>query len=103
MKSLVFLIFVLELIFATPRILRAVESRSVITSKPPAEKMSGCVRIAAYLYPSLAIRTDPQLGVTAALRTIVVRSMAWLSVKKQTPVSTSLPRVMGPAVPPTPG
>ena len=96
MKTLVFLTSVLELIFAIPRILRAVESKSVITSKPPAEKMSGCVRITAYRYPSLASRTDHQLGVTAVLRTIVVRSMAWPSVKKQTPVCTSLT----PAVPP---
>ena len=30
-------------------------------------------------------------------------SWAWPSVKKQTPVSTSLPPAMGPAVPPTLG
>ena len=103
MKTLVFLTSVLELIFAIPRILRAVESKSVTTSKLRAFKMSGCVRITAYLYPSLVSRTDHQLGVTAVLKTIVVRSMAWPSVKKQTPVSTSLPPAMGPAVPPTPG
>ena len=103
MKTLVSLISVTEQIFAIPRILRAVESKSVITSKPPAEKMSGCVRITAYRYPSLASRADPQLGMMAVLRTIVVRSMSWPSVKKQTPVSTSLPPAMEPAVPPTPG
>ena len=103
MKTLVFLTSVLELIFAIPRILRPVVSKSVITSKPRAEKMSGCVRLTAYRYHSLASRTDHQLGVMAVLRTIVVRSMSWPSVKKQTPVSTSLPPAMEPAVPPTPG
>jgi hypothetical protein len=59
----VFQTSVMEQIFATQRTPTPVENRSVTTSKPTAQMTSGFVKMgAAYLSPSPARKTNPQLG-----------------------------------------